>query len=325
MDQWLAKNLVCPRDYSELEEGNQRLTCSSNHSYPIVEGIPVMLVEEATPTHSSCVSSLSLAKSVESHGDLEDYSPAQGGVDAFVQRMVGGTCGGMYSNLTNRLKRYPIPELRLPKGSGQRFLDIGCNWGRWSISAARNGYATVGIDASLDAVWAAKRVAQQLDASICYAVADARYLPFRASSLDVAFSNNVFQHFGKDDVRQSLMSVARTLKPSGTCLIQITNSLGLRNFYRRLRRGFREPTHFDARYWTPWELKSTFNAMIGPTTIFVDGYFSVNAQAKDLDLLPLRYRPVVVSSYLLRKMSERLHWMTYFADSLYVKSIRASE
>jgi cyclopropane fatty-acyl-phospholipid synthase-like methyltransferase len=42
-------------------------------------------------------------------------------------------------------------------GAGKLLLDIGCSWGRWSISAARNGWCVVGIDPSLGAIMAARR------------------------------------------------------------------------------------------------------------------------------------------------------------------------
>ena len=75
---------------------------------------------------------------------------------------VGATNGILYKDAIGKLDHYPIPVLRMPPGAGRRLLDIGCNWGRWSIAAARLGYRPIGIDPSLGAVLAAKRVSEKL-------------------------------------------------------------------------------------------------------------------------------------------------------------------
>jgi ubiquinone/menaquinone biosynthesis C-methylase UbiE len=55
-----------------------------------------------------------------------------------------------------------------------------------------------------------------------YIVADARYIPFPAGSLDAAFSYAFCQHLAKDDARTVFGGIARVLKPGGTidlCII----------------------------------------------------------------------------------------------------------
>jgi hypothetical protein len=112
-----------------------------------------------------------------------DLFPASDEIDPFVN----GTNGAMYRPLVGRLLRYPIRELRVPPGQGQSLLDIGCNWARWSISAARKGYAVVGLGPCLQAVEAARRVSQQLDLKNDNVVGDATHLLFSAESFDVVF------------------------------------------------------------------------------------------------------------------------------------------
>ena len=282
-----------------------------------------MLLEESKPTHEG-IFRTTYKDVIAGYtvNQINNQATNKDTIDPFVQQEIAGTCGQMYRPLINKLTRYPIPELRLPQGSGQIFLDIGCHWGRWCISAAQKGYVPVGIDPSLAAIRVARRVTRQLGLSAIYLVADARYLPFAASCFDVVFSYSVLQHFDKDDVRLTLAEIARTLKISGICLIQMPNIFGLRNLYNQGRRGFKEPTSFDVRYWSPSELVNTFSNSIGPTSLSVDGYFSLDAQISDIDLLPLGYRLVVSCSGILWRMSEKMQWMKYFADSLYVKSIR---
>jgi SAM-dependent methyltransferase len=108
-------------------------------------------------------------------------------VDPVVSYLIGATNGNAYKNQIGKLKEYPIPNLRMSDSPGELFLDIGCSWGRWSISAARKGYKVIGIDPSIGAVMAAKRVAAKLNLDIDYVVGDARFLPFSQDSFDVAF------------------------------------------------------------------------------------------------------------------------------------------
>lgn len=322
MDRWLQDHLVCPRDYNQLVLEARNLVCPSGHRYPFIDGIPIMLLEDVEVTHEAC--SMSLRQALESHPtyELDNVMADQNTVDSYVQHIIVDTCGNLYKPLIENLTRYPIPELCLEKGNGQYFLDIGCNWGRWCISAAKKGFIPIGIDPSLEAIRAARRVAQQLGVSATYIVADARYLPFAAKSFDVVFSYSVLQSFSKENVKHTLVGIKRVLKDLGTCLIQMANSYGLRSLYNQAKRGFKEPqkTAFRARYWTPGEMKSVFNSCIGPTSLFVDGYFSLNPQTSDLNLLPLRHRFVVYCSEMLRMTSKKIKWMMYFADSLYIKS-----
>jgi SAM-dependent methyltransferase len=137
------------------------------------------------------------------------------GIDPVVSMLVGATNGIGYKGKIGRLDRYPIPELRLDEADSASFLDIGCSWGRWSIAAARKGYRVAGIDPSLGAVLAARRVARSMGLDILYVVGDARYLPFRNTLFDQVFSYSVLQHLAKSDVERVLDDVARVLKPGG--------------------------------------------------------------------------------------------------------------
>jgi SAM-dependent methyltransferase/uncharacterized protein YbaR (Trm112 family) len=322
MNPWLRENLVCPKGHSFLALRDGKLFCAKGHSYPCVDGIPILLVEEAEPTHMECsrtLDSASLAPNV-SEADPAGTEPARGAVDPYVQKIIAGTCGIMYLPLIGKLSRYPILGLRLLQGRGEVLVEIGCNWCRLCVSAERKGYHLVRIDPSLEAILAARRVARDLNASMDYLVADARYLPFADHSADIVFSYSVLQHFAKGEARTALQEVARVLKPSGFSLIQMPNIFGLVNLAFQAVRFGRRIREFDIRYWSPSELKKTFSACIGLTTVSVDGYFSLNSQISDVELLPLRYKAVVILSDFLRKKSERLPWMQLFADSLYLRS-----
>jgi hypothetical protein len=100
------------------------------------------------------------------------------------------------------------------------------------------------------------------------------------------------------------------------------NVFGVRCFYHQLRRGFRETRDFEVRYWTVPELARTFSEIVGPSRVFVDGYFTLNPQMSDIHLFPPRYRAIVRFSEMLRKMSSSFPPLKYVADSLYVSSVR---
>jgi SAM-dependent methyltransferase len=303
--------LACPRDRSALTPEEQELVCPEGHRYPVVDGVPVLLLENERPTHAACRVSLETPR-----------GPAE--PEAMVQDVIAATCGNLYRHLIGNVTAYPIPSIRLPPGEGRRFLEVGCNWGRWCVSAARRGYSVVGVDPSLDAIRAARSIAARFGVEADYVVADARHLPFPDGSFDVVFSYSVFQHFSKADAVASFTEIGRVLRPTGLSLVQMANVWGLRSLWNQLReRRFREPrTLFDVRYWGPRELEGAFSRAVGRSALVADGYLTLNPQPADLDLLPRRYRAVVRMSEALRRLSGRVPLLTYAADSLYVASRR---
>jgi len=321
MDNWLKSNLICPRDHSSLDQSEDFLMCPNNHRYPIIEGIPVMLVKEAEPTIAACYESFENLGNYQNEDINHIQCDTQNIVDTYVQEWVAATCGLIYRPIINNIKDYPIPDLILPNGLGEYLLDIGCGWGRWCISASKKGYNPVGIDPSFDAIMAARRVCKQMGIKSLFVVGDSRYLPFKSDSFNKVFSYSVLQHFKEEDVRNSLVEIKRVLKINGECNIQMPNLYGLRNLYNQLKRGFRKPRSFEVRYWSLSELQNVFSKCIGPTSISVDAYFGLGIQKSDLNLLELRYKIIVLISEFLKKMSFKLKWMKYLADSIYVKSL----
>lgn len=325
MDEWLKQHLICPRDDQHLQLEEETLICPLRHTYPCIDGIPVMLLEEVPPTHRVCSQSVHQARSGSYVVSLNRIEQEAYAVDSFVQKEISATNGIMYRHLIGSLPRYPIPKfLLMPQTDKDYLLDIGCNWGRWSIAAARKGFKVVGIDPSLEAIMAARRVANQLNTRAIFVVADGRHIPFSGCNFDTVFSYSVLQHFSECDVEAVLTRVAQVLKPGGTSLIQMANRFGVRNLYHQMRRGFKKPIDFQVRYRHPSQLRTTFEKFIGPSRVFVDGFFALNPQESDLDLLPLRYQIVIQLSNVLRRLSEKVRGAGYLADSLYIQSKKNS-
>jgi 2-polyprenyl-3-methyl-5-hydroxy-6-metoxy-1,4-benzoquinol methylase/uncharacterized protein YbaR (Trm112 family) len=308
------QELACPRDRTRLEPQGETLVCEQGHEFPYVDGIPVMVVDdELAPTQPGYWSDAEQIARVRA----SEPPPVEGeGVDPYVAELILGTHGNLYKHLSGGMSRYPIPDFPLPRSSGELLLDIGCNWGRWSIAAARSGYRPIGVDPSFEAIVAARRIARQLGAETRYVVADARRLPFADDTFDVVFSYGVLQHFSKADVAISVDEIARVVKRSGYSWVQMPNSLGALNAVRLAQRRFREGDAFEVRYWKPSELKRVFGR-IGPTELRTDGFFTLNPQKRDLDLLPARFRAVVHVSEGLK----RVHAPTTLADSVNVRSV----
>jgi SAM-dependent methyltransferase len=272
------------------------LKCPQGHEYPSFDGIPVLLRDDVPETLWSYTRSIQVAR-----GQVQIYD------GDYVSEVVAAAAGTLYKNMIGNLSEYPIPELPL-SGSGT-LLDVGCNWGRWTIAAVRKGYKVVGVDSSLDALWAAKKVCRELSIEAEFYCADARYLPFPDNSFDQAFSFSVLQHFGKPDARLAFAEMRRVAKRSK---VEIPGKYGIRAFQQQLRRGFKEPVGFDVRYWTPKELKQ-----IGDVSVHC--YLGTGVLSCDAHLLPWKYRMVVHASEMLLRLAKGFKPLRSVADSYYVE------
>ncbi len=321
MNKWVRSRLVCPRDKEKLEDTENALICPRGHVYPVIEDIPVMLIDEVEENHHHSSETFREISEYRAGAYTVPQSESINGVDEYVQTEVPHTSGTIYFSVRNNLMRYPIPEIRLPDGGGKRFLDVGCNWGRWSFAALQKNFQPVGVDVSLKACLAAKRVARQLDVEADFIVADVRFLPFEADSFDTAFSAMVLQCFNKPNVRLAFDEISRTVKTDGTILVQMANKYGALSLYRQWRRGNREAEKFEVRYWTPAELKQTFEEKFGETRMTAECFFGQGMQPSDIDLLPPKYKMIVNSSEFLKKISGVFKPLTKVADSVYLESI----
>lgn len=342
-DAWYLENLVCPVDQSRLSWTDSELISAAGRRYPVVEGIPVMLLAEREQTIGIATASIRCAQEALSPAGAPDrlYLATLGISDAerveLAQLVAAGTCniepvasfmvgatnGVAYKSLIGRLNDYPIPQLRLPPASNSELLlDIGCNWGRWCIAAARLGYAPVGLDPSLGAVLAARRVSRSMGLNIRFVVGNARFLPFRRQLFDRVFSYSVLQHFSKPDCKTSLHEIGRVLKPGGSSLVQMAHNIGLRSFQYQARRKFREPRGFEVRYWTIREMLTAFERNVGPAQTSVDCYFGLGLQRSDARLMPLLPRAAVAISEALRFFSRYIRVLVYVADSIYIHAQR---
>ena len=341
LDPWFLENLVCPRDTLRLIFSDGRLYCSKGHSYLVLNGVPVMLLEEAPDTLAVMSATVARAQNKnpsipnqddfyletigiseeEREGVLQLAAGGQSEIDPVVSHLVAATNGIMYKHLISGLKSYPIPQLDLPEGNGRLFLDIGCSWGRWSIAAAKKGYLTVGLDPSLGAIMAARRVAAQLGLPLRFVVGDARYLPFKNHSVETVFSYSVIQHFSYLDAERAIREASRVLAAKGTCLIQLPNTFGIRCLYHQAKRRFRAPRGFEVRYWTPRRMKQIFSHSFRVQSVSADCFFGIGLQAADITMMTVFRRIVIHSSEFAKILSKRVPILARLADSIWIRSV----
>jgi SAM-dependent methyltransferase len=272
-----------------------------------------MLVDDVEPTQPWYWATIG-----ESYPVDELVFPPGDRVDPYVRLVLRGTCGNLFD--ADRIQDYPIPQLPL-SGPGV-FLDLGANWGRWTIAAARAGFTPIATDPSLGAIRAARRVARQVGEDATFVVADARRLPFADASLDVVFSYSVLQHFARHDVDATLRETARVLKPGGISLHQLPGAYGPRSVYQQGRRLFRAGRGNEVRYWRPKTLVDVFTAAIGSTELACDGFLTINPHVGSLAELRPAARVVVVGSRGFARAARLFPAIRPLADSLWVRSVR---
>jgi SAM-dependent methyltransferase/uncharacterized protein YbaR (Trm112 family) len=305
-------------------------------SYPLVAGVPVIFPTELHPTFDAYSASRGAIDTADEWQietlaiDPPDKERVRklieggcpGGVDPAVSYLVMATNGIAYEAMMGQLDHYPIPKIPLPPANGAKLLDIGCSWGRWCASAARLGYRTHGIDPSLAAVLAARRMFRQLDLEGEFVCGDGRSLPFPDASFDVVYSYSVLQHFSDENADAAWSEIGRVLKPNGVALVQMANALGIRSMSHQVRRGFRRPQVFEVRYRRPRQLIEFGRRHVGPTDLMVDCFLGLGLQESDKHLFRGSARAAVGISESLKRLARFFSPLIWVADSVFVRSHR---
>jgi ubiquinone/menaquinone biosynthesis C-methylase UbiE/uncharacterized protein YbaR (Trm112 family) len=335
IDSRLTDLLTCPRDHSELHVENHHLCCNRGHKYPTVSGVPVFLLPEKEQTIGIAAASLKATESAtrsplfldtlglsenEKRGIERDWIPGAE-VDAVISYLIGATSGLGYVNLIGRLTNYPIPNIPVGNGNGELLLDVGSNWGRWSVAAARKGWRVVGVDPSLGAILAAKRAFSGMNLDIAFVCGDARFLPFKADLFRCVFSYSVIQHFSKMDAELSIAEMGRVLCQGGFAKIQMAHKGGLRSTYSRTRSCYADEG-FNVRYWSLNSIREAFEKNVGPPTLMAEAFGGIGLLAEDRSYVSTKAKMLITLSALLKKASLFVPPLIYLADSVYVVSTK---
>ena len=144
---------------------------------------------------------------------------------------------------------------------GLRVLDIGCGGGILAEPMARLGGQVTGIDATPEAIEAAKTHAATAGLAIDYQCVTAEALASSGAAFDLVYASEVIEHV--TDRRLFAASIAAMLAPGGTVVITTINrtlasfalaKVALEYVFRTVPAG----THDPARFVKPAELRAEF-------------------------------------------------------------------
>jgi SAM-dependent methyltransferase len=336
IDARLLALLACPRDHGELQVENGGICCAHGHSYPVVDGVPVFLLAEREQTIGIAAASLQAAEHAagarlyvdtigltddQRHAIARDWT-AGAKIDSVISYLIGATSGWGYVDLVGRLQNYPIPDIPVGRANGELLLDIGSNWGRWSVSAARKGWRVVGIEPSLGAIMAARRAFSNMGLDMAFICGDARFLPFQPDLFQCVFSYSVIQHFSEADAELAITEMGRVLRRGGFAKIQMANRGGLRSTYSRTRPNYLEGGSFRVRYWSLAAMREVFERHIGGTRLSAEAFGGLGLLAEDRNLVSAKAKMLIAASTLLKRLSASVPVLINFADSVYVASIK---
>lgn len=108
-----------------------------------------------------------------------------------------------------------------PPLSGLSILDVGCGGGLVSAPLARMGAAVTGIDASREAIGAARAYAEQAGLAIDYETMAAEELVERGKTFDVVTALEIIEHVA--DVGAFLAATAKLAKAGGLLIVSTIN------------------------------------------------------------------------------------------------------
>jgi len=332
----LLNVLACPRDHTGLRLEKGRLCCAQGHSYPIANGVPVFLLGDKEQTIGIASASLQAAENdvggpfyFETLGIPKDQQQEvirnwseKAKVDPVISRLLVATCGLGYTNMVGKLTDYPIPDIPIDHGAGELLLDVGSNWCRWSVSAARKGWRVIAIDPSLGALMAARRAFAKEGLDISYVCGDARFLPFKENAFKCVFSYSVFQHLSETDASVAISEVARILRQDGFSKIQMAHKGGLRSTYIRTRADYKDGGIFRVRYWSLDAMRRVFQSRVGPTRLVAEAFGGLGLLTEDRRLVSARAKALIAASQVMKRLSRLLAPLILLADSVYVISTK---
>ncbi|NIO21039.1 MAG: methyltransferase domain-containing protein [Candidatus Aenigmarchaeota archaeon] len=108
----------------------------------------------------------------------------------------------------------------LPRQNDAQILDIGCGFGGFVYFLQQNGYLNAqGIDVSEEQIALGKQMGiGNIDQGDIF-----EFLSDKEEVFDIIFARDVIEHFSRDEVIELLLSVYKSLKFSGTFVIQTPN------------------------------------------------------------------------------------------------------
>jgi SAM-dependent methyltransferase/uncharacterized protein YbaR (Trm112 family) len=321
IDSALLEILRCPECGHSLGMESDTLVCiECSGRYLVVQGIPLLIPNSAEPTHKGW-EAIACENTALTAAPLHDMTDDE--VSAFLEAMIVPTCGNLFKGWSVP-DGYPIPDFPEFR-SGAHVLDVGCNWGRWTIAGAKAGYRVIGVDIHLQALRCARQLAHRLvpDNEPHFVLADARYLPFAAETFDGAFSYGVIQHFSKRNAVIIFNNISRILRLGAKSVIQMPNIGGIIPRFRVIRGvDLREGSEFDVRWYSLGELTQTLAENIGDSIWSIDCFLGLNVHARDRKHVKGLRKLVVDVDSMIRLAAQRMPIIGTLCDSVFITSTK---
>lgn len=142
---------------------------------------------------------------------------------------------------------------------GSELVDIGCGTGTFLKMASVKFLKArfVGVDASEDMLFEARKTLGKLPVELVYA--DAAYLPLPDASCDFVISILTFHHLPSSVKIRAIQEISRVLKKGGKCLVvdfgrAVTKWGSLHTFFLNWHSYTKGNMHFIEQEFVRWEL-----------------------------------------------------------------------
>ncbi|CAO6130736.1 UbiE Methylase involved in ubiquinone/menaquinone biosynthesis [Candidatus Pelagibacterales bacterium] len=281
--------------------------------YNIIEGVPILLVDNFSFIKKNSKNLFEKKYNIENLCKKNSQ-----GLYKYVCKFIPSTSGFLYKEkyLKNGFfKTYPIPIIDLPKAKPKRnkFLDLGCGWGRWVFSAAKKKYFAIGVDANINFLILANRIAKEKNYNSFFIMADIKKLPFKKESFDIVFSYSVIQHFSFVNISKILREVIPILKKRGVFKFQTMNFFGIRNQYYLLKKLYKKPQGFDVHYYSIKFMKKLLKSFFSFVKVENCSFFT---QARSEDLSHFNFNGKILI-FVTQIFNFIFRYFKNFSDNIY--------
>ena len=165
----------------------RRTECAKcSKSYPIKDGIPVMLVD---------------LKSADNEQDVADEKEFYEKMFSNLRGLEDGHC------ITyGHEKIYNFVD-QIERGS---VLEVGCGGGHHMVKLSQMGFDVTSIDLSMNGLRASRKLAEHNKLDIPFVCGDAKRLPFEDNQFDICFASLILHHFTSlDNIIKELSRVTK--------------------------------------------------------------------------------------------------------------------
>ena len=321
--------LCCPICKKDLLEQDKKIVCKScNETYPLIYGIPVLISKKECKRLNLNYYSESIEKDIL---DYNLFKKNEYGV-MNLKNILIYTNGILYENI-KEIKTYPIPDIPFKKINNENelsLLDIGCGWGRWTVSAAQIGYNSVGIDLNLSWLIFAKKMAEQMNIKNCnFVCCDILNLPIKSNTFDRAYSYSFLQHFSENNLKHISTKVFEILRIRGIFKTLMVNKYSLRAIYNNykiknsksemLQKGridsVETESSFNVRYFSISKINKIFELSFVLKKFEIYSFF-MQAHKGDLKILSFKSKLYVLIALFTNFVLNLIPFSKYICDNL---------